>query len=69
MTSSVEFTVIFMIAFAIATIFMIFYFKRIAPFLSARKHIKMEMKRSEGDERAYWKKELRRLYTHLFTNR
>ena len=39
-----------------------FYFYVIAPFMRAREHIKMEMKRSDGDEYYYWKSELKRLY-------
>lgn len=41
-------------------VFLYLYF--LAPFLEARKNIKIEMKRSYGKEYEYWKRELRRLY-------
>lgn len=43
-------------------LFLALYLDVIKPFLKEREYIKMEMNRSSGKERAYWKKELRALY-------
>ncbi len=41
-------------------VFLYIYF--IAPFMEARRNIKIEMKRTYGREYYYWKGELRKLY-------
>ena len=56
----------FIFAFVVAIVFFFIvialYFNVIAPFMKARKYIKMEMKRSNSKEYLYWKSELKRLY-------
>ncbi|MBQ9736991.1 MAG: hypothetical protein IJV86_01125 [Clostridia bacterium] len=43
-----------------------FYVNVVMPFMEERKYIKKEIKRSDGEEYYYWKRELKRLYlTHM----
>ena len=54
---------IILLLFILSVLFLIAWFKSIAPFLSERENIKMEMSRSYSEkEYRYWKRELRRLY-------
>ena len=43
----------------------IWFFRTLLPFMSARVEIKMELSRSRGKEYIFWKRELRRLYVSL----
>jgi len=56
--------VILMIAIIIIVLFVLLYFigTRIGDFLGERNYIKMEMQRTDGNERLYWKRKLKLLY-------
>lgn len=43
----------------------IWFFRTLLPFMSARAEIKMELSRSGGKEYTFWKRELKRLYVSL----
>lgn len=51
-----------LIAIALAIILAILYIRKIHPFLSEMRYIKMELRRSTGREYEYWERQLKRLY-------
>ena len=61
------FDIILFLAVNILLIFIVIliWINNIVPFLEKREYIKMEIKRSDNDDRyCYWKNELKKLYLH-----
>ncbi len=61
-----ETTLLFVLICIIGLLIVIaFYINVLRPFLDDRQYIIMEMKRSDGGEYRYWKRELKLLYISL----
>lgn len=63
MTENESMIVINIIAlFMIFLLLLVFYLKKIIPFMRKKDYIKMEMERSQGSEYRHWERKLKRHY-------